>query len=140
MIKHVLARTLTALAIVAGSAAGAAAADIDIELNKLEPQENGCLAYMVLKNGLEQPVTGLRLETYLFDADGIIVQPLTVDVAPIRASSTVIKRFVIPAVQCTAIGRVHLNDVTQCQIGGKDADGCIARIATTSRAGIDFTR
>ncbi len=120
-----------------GTLAGIAAAqEIKLELNKLEPQPetNACRAYLVFDNSAGPAIEALQLDLILFDRDGVIARRLAVDTAPLRAAKTTVKLFDIPDLACTDIRRVLINEVLEC----RDADGahadCIERLTLSTRA------
>lgn len=120
-----------------GALAGIAAAqEIKLELNKLEPQPetNACRAYLVFDNSAGPAIEALQLDLILFDRDGVIARRLAVDTAPLRAAKTTVKLFDIPDLACTDIRRVLINEVLEC----RDADGahadCIERLTLSTRA------
>lgn len=120
-----------------GALAGIAAAqEIKLELNKLEPQPetNACRAYLVFDNSAGPAIEALQLDLILFDRDGVIARRLAVDTAPLRAAKTTVKLFDIPDLACTDIRRILINEVLEC----RDADGahadCIERLTLSTRA------
>ena len=54
------------------SAAGAKAANLTIELNKLESQKESCRAYVVVTNNGSTVYEALKLDLVLFQPDGVI--------------------------------------------------------------------
>ena len=128
-------RTLrAAVAVLAGLAGLPAAADgLTVELNKLEPGEDGCRAWLVLENGGEA-LSSLNLDLVLFDAEGLIVSRLAVEAGPLRARRTTVKAFPVAGVGCGAVSRVLVNDVLSC--GGAEPAACFDRLRTRSRGDV----
>ncbi|WP_342241340.1 Tat pathway signal sequence domain protein [Inquilinus sp. OTU3971] len=113
---------------------------IDIELNKLEPGNNGCRAFMVMHNGTSRSYSNLQLDLVVFDPKGIIVDQLAVDMAPLSADKTMVKVFEIAGHDCGNFGRVLLNDVLTCKAGDAAVERCIDLLVPTSRAAIGFIK
>lgn len=113
---------------------------IDIELNKLEPGNNGCRAFMVMHNGTNRSYSNLQLDLVVFDPKGIIVDQLAVDMAPLSADKTMVKVFEIAGHDCGNFGRVLLNDVLTCKAGDAAVERCIDLLVPTSRAAIGFIK
>lgn len=113
---------------------------IDIELNKLEPGNNGCRAFMVMHNGTNRSYSNLQLDLVVFDPKGIIVDQLAVDMAPLAAGKTMVKVFEIAGHDCGNFGRVLLNDVLTCKAGDAAVERCIDLLVPTSRAAIGFIK
>lgn len=111
---------------------------IHIELNKLEPQDTSCQAYIVVKNATENAVEDFSVDLVLFDNDGIISRRLAVNLAPMRAGSTSVKVFGVKEIACTAISRMLVNDVLRCQVGGVARDDCPGLIETASRSDVEM--
>ncbi|MDR6294289.1 hypothetical protein E9232_006843 [Inquilinus ginsengisoli] len=113
---------------------------IDIELNKLEPGNNGCRAFMVMHNGTPRNFSNMQLDLVVFDPKGIIVDQLAVDMAPLAAGKTMVKVFEIAGHDCGNFGRVLLNDVLTCKAGDAAVERCIDLLVPTSRAAIGFIK
>jgi hypothetical protein len=113
---------------------------IDIELNKLEPGNNGCRAFMVMHNGTARNFSNMQLDLVVFDPKGIIVDQLAVDMAPLAAGKTMVKVFEIAGHDCGNFGRVLLNDVLTCKAGDAAVERCIDLLVPTSRAAIGFIK
>ena len=124
-----------------------AAAPLPLELNKLEPipgAQPGCRAYVVAQNPDADPLEQLRLDLVLFGTDGVIARRIALDVGPLGAGKTAVRLFDLAALPCDQIGRMLVNDVLVCR-GGKPAadlnlDGCLDRLAVTSRASVPFVK
>ncbi len=138
-----------ALALVMAAAAGPAwaAAPIPMELNKLEPIAGapaGCRAYLVAQNPDADPFEQLRLDLVLFGTDGVIERRIALDVAPLGAGKTTVRLFDLQGLPCSGIARILVNDVLACR-GGKpaadlDRDGCLDRLAVTTRTAVPFVK
>ncbi|WP_285673152.1 hypothetical protein [Paralimibaculum aggregatum] len=130
---------LPAALVAAVPAPGAADAPaLSIELNRLEPSGAACQAYMVMENGTDARFESLALDLVLFDAEGIIVRRLAVELGPVAAAKMRVKVFGIDGLACDAIGRILVNGVVSCDTGAGARDDCAGMIRTRSRASAEF--
>lgn len=109
-----------------------------IELNKLEPMESACRAYLLFENGTSADFGSLKLDLVMFNPDGVINRRLAVEGGPLPAGKTSVKLFDIEGVACTSVDRVLLNGVLSCSDAQGDRSDCLALIETGSRSSADF--
>lgn len=113
-----------------------------IELNRLEPQGNGCRVWLVLNNPGAEAVDPLRLDLVLFGQDGVIARRVAVDAGPLPADKTSVRIFDLSGLPCENVGALLLNDLLAC--GGTDAaarGACLSRLSVSSRAdGVAFDK
>ncbi|MEM6972934.1 MAG: Tat pathway signal sequence domain protein [Pseudomonadota bacterium] len=142
--RHSILTILTGAAIallvppLARADTAAEAGGIMIELNKLEPQEGACQAFLVIQNGTPAAFDDLVLDLVMFDTDGVIARRLAVDVAPLRPSRTSVKVFSMQGTACDGIGRMLVNDVLSCSGGEGVPQDCFAALDVVSRAGVEL--
>ncbi len=140
------ARTAAFAAAIAGWAflapAGAFAADgsVSLELNKLEPQEAGCRAYILLQNGTQSTFEELRLDIAVFDGDGIVSKRLAVEAAPLPVGKTSLKLFTMTGVACDNVGRMLLNNVLSCIDQSGERGDCVAALEVSTRTTAEFIK
>ena len=128
--------TLLNSAVLPASAADA----IHIELNKFEPREEACRAYLVFKNGAGSTFTEFKLDLVMFDPDGIIARRLALDAAPLRADKTSVKLFDIEGLACAGIARILINDVLDCRDAGGEHADCIDLVTSASRNDVPLVK
>jgi hypothetical protein len=136
-----IAGGLAALALTAASVAAAAAEDtprVGLELNKLEPVEGACRAYMVFRNQTDHDFEGFKLDLVMFDPDGIISGRLAVQAAPLAADKTVVRLFDIQGLACDQIDRVLMNGVLACDTESGETPNCQAMAEPSSKATTGF--
>jgi hypothetical protein len=114
----------------------AASGPVEIELNKLEPREGGCQAWIVARNPGPATHDSLRLDVVLFDRDGVIARRLAVEAGPLPAGKTVAKAFVAQGLACETVGSLLLNDVLSC---GGDSP-CLDAVTVGARPPLSFTK
>jgi len=116
------------------------AAQIGLELNKLEPQADSCRAYMVVKNTTPHRLEAYALDLVIFDTEEVIANRLRVRLEDLRANKTVVRLFDIPKTRCESVGRLLLNKIATCELAGGGAVDCLDLTRTRSRAGADFVK
>ncbi|TFH50420.1 MAG: Tat pathway signal sequence domain protein [Lysobacterales bacterium] len=141
MIRYVIA--FAALFAVLATTLPLASAQSDalhIELNRLEEHGAGCRVHLVLENAGAHAYTSYRLDLVIFDADGVIARRLALETAPLRANKTMVKEFELTDLACRQVGRVLLNDVSQCASAAGDMDDCITATRVSSRGSVAFVK
>ena len=134
----VFAATLALL--VVRSAPGASDGAIQVELNKLEPSNGDCRAYLVLMNESTSAFEALKLDVVIFGTDGVVERRLAVQAAPLPPGKTSLKVFDVGGLPCERIGRLLLNDVLDCAAGAGPRDDCLTLLSTTARAAVPFIK
>jgi hypothetical protein len=107
-----------------------------VELNKLESQNSACLAYLVFENNTGHSFSDLTLDLVMFDKQGIIINRLAVNAAPVAAEKTSVKLFDIEDLACEEIGSILLNGVLDCRDEGGKVPNCVALLSPSSRANV----
>src|SRR5512145_1777384 len=85
-------------------AAEAEQGSVSIELNKLEPQGQGCRAYFVVGNKTSTAYQELKLDLVLFRPDGVIGRRFAVDLGPLKPDKKSVKLFDIEGTACDQVG------------------------------------
>lgn len=132
-----------ALIAAAGLAAGGAMAqdsDISVEINKLEAQDKGCRAYVVVGNGSATAYQSLKLDLVVFGTDGVIAKRIALDLAPLKAAKRSVKLFDLESIACDAVGSLLVNDVLDCRTDAGPATDCLARLKLSSLAKAQITK
>ncbi|PHK96645.1 Tat pathway signal protein [Pseudoroseomonas rhizosphaerae] len=128
----------------AAQGASSVAERIGLELNRLEPRQNGnangCRVWLVLRNPGAEPVDPLRLDLLIFGKDGVIAQRLSLDVGPLPREKTLARVFDLSTQPCDGIGAFLLNDLLACG-AAETAAACLPRLALSSRVdGVSFDK
>lgn len=119
-------------------AAGAPDGSIQVELNKLEPSNGDCRAYLVLENKSASAFEVLKIDIVIFGTGGIVEGRLAVQTAPLPQGKTSLKVFDVGGLACERIGRLLLNDVLDCADGAGARDDCLALLSTSARTAVPF--
>lgn len=134
---------LAALAMLAG--AGSALAEdaapqpaLAIELNAVQPVEGGCRVTFLATNGLGSPLDRAAVEMALFKTDGAIERIVTLDFKGLAEGKTKVLQFQLTGLDCAALGRVLINDITACEGAAFAADACLPALVTSARPDIAF--
>ncbi len=123
-----------------GAAAVSPAAQVAVELNKLETQQSSCRAYLVIDNQSEKSYDVLKLDLVLFQTDGIIGRRFALDLAPIKGKKRSVKLFDLDGVKCETIGSFLINDIMECKSGGADESACLDRLALSTRSNVQLSK
>lgn len=131
-----------ALSLLVGASAAATAETpaIGVELNKLEQQDKGCRAYMVVTNKATSGYETLKLDLIMFQTDGVIGRRFTIDLGPIRPDKKVVKLFTLEGTPCDGVGSLLINDIVECKTDTGAADNCLAAMTLTSITKVQLTK
>ncbi|WP_176083794.1 hypothetical protein [Martelella sp. HB161492] len=113
----------------------AAKATVSLELNAVMTTAKGCKLTFVVENGLKMPITSLKAEVALFNADGIVDRMTMLDFLDLPVEKRRVRQFELQGAPCEELSGLLLNDVKVCEGGG---DQCVAAIETRSKATIGF--
>ena len=118
----------------------AAAAGLNLELDKTEDRPLGCFATLLIGNGLGQTLDRFRLDLVLFDGKNVPFDRLLIDLAPLPAGRTTIASFPLHGGPCADISRIQLREVPACRAENGEARDCLAGLVITTRAAMEFGR
>jgi hypothetical protein len=119
--------------------AGAHAGSLTIELNKLEPQKDGCRAYVVVTNNSSTVYQALKLDLVLFQPDGVIGRRFALDLGLLRAQKRSVKLFDID-MPCDQVGSLLINDVLECNGETGSIPNCLADMTATSLTKVKLSK
>ena len=111
-----------------------------LELNKLEANNSGCRAYMVVNNPTDTAYQSFKLDLVLFQADGVIGKRFALDLAPLKAQKKSVKLFEIEGVACDKIGSFLINDVMECKTDAGASEGCLQQLKTSSLTNVQLSK
>jgi hypothetical protein len=130
---------LALLALFTGGPA-AAGQPLAIELNKLEPQEKGCRAYIVVVNSGETAYSALKLDLVMFRSDGVIGKRFVIDLAPMKPQKKSVKSFDLVDTACDQVGSLLVNEVMECATEAGPAENCLAALSLTSLSNVQLSK
>lgn len=121
-------------------AAHAEQGTLSVQLNKLEPQGQGCRTYFVVTNKGDDAYEVLKLDLIVFRPDGVIGRRFAADLGPIKPNKHTVKQFDLGETPCDQFGSVLMNDVLDCKVGDTQRPDCLADITPSSLAGAQFIK
>lgn len=114
------------------------APSLHLELNALQSSERGCRFTFVAANRLEGEVTRAAFEIALFNKEGMISRMTVVDFRDLPQGKTKVRQFDFPGVDCSDVGRVLVNDATECTGEGIAPDACIRGLQAETLSDVVF--
>jgi len=124
-------------------------APFEVELNKLEPltqDGGGCRLYFLVSTHDANPVPELRLEMFIFGTDGVIARRVGVDLGPLKPNKTVVRAFDLQGLTCENFGRILINSVLACDVGGtglkadQQREACLDRLVLSSHTKVAIAK
>jgi len=111
---------------------------VSLELNKLEPSEKGCRAYVVVSNPSSTTYDAYKLDLVMFQNDGVIGRRFALDLAPLRPSKRTVKLFELDNTSCDTIGSFLVNDVMECRAASGPVTDCLSglKVSSLTKVGI----
>lgn len=107
---------------------------LGLELNKLEPLDKGCRAYMVIDNKWPADYEAFKIDLYMFRPDGVIGRRFAIDLAPLKGAKRTVKLFDLGGAACSDVGSFLVNDVLDCRSAGAAVGDCLTRLVPSSLA------
>lgn len=140
--SRLLIALMTSLAAAGGAGAQSASPEpvLSLDLNSLQPSNGGCRLTFVVGNGLPTPIDRAAFEMALFNSSGVVDRLTVLDFKDLPAGKTKVSRFDLAGTTCADIGRVLINDATDCKGAGTDPAACLKGLRTTSTSGVTFGR
>lgn len=143
--RHLIAGLIAASLPLHGAAAqesaqapAQAAAALTIDLNALQPSDRGCRFTFVATNELGGELARAAFELVLFDTDGMVSRLTVVDFKDLPQGKTKVRQFDFSGIDCATIGRVLVNDSTECAGTGIDPRACIQNLKPQTRTEVVF--
>lgn len=118
-----------------GATMAQAAPTLALEFNGLEKSDNGCRLTFVVNNGFPNTLTRAAFEIAMFNTEGVVDRLTVLEFKDLQAGKTKVTRFNLAGADCTKIGRILVNEVTDCTGEGVDTATCRSVLKTSSRAG-----
>jgi hypothetical protein len=111
-----------------------------IELNKLEPADKGCRAYMVVNNTTDTTYQSFKIDLVLFQTDGVIGRRFSIELAPLRPKKKSVKLFEIDGIACDKIGSLLINDVMECKADAGPVPNCLDSLKTSTLTNVQLSK
>lgn len=104
---------------------------IKIELNRTDQMDGACRLTFTAQNGLGTDVSGMVLETVLFDATGGVITLSLFDFQSLPKDKPRVRQFDLAGTQCAGLGQILINGVARCD--GADPATCQGALQLGSR-------
>jgi hypothetical protein len=111
---------------------------LTLELNAAEPSEKGCRLTFVVTNRLGGDLARAAFELALFNKQGVVDRLTVLDFRDMPEGKTKVSRFDLSGADCANVSRVLINQVTECQGKGIEADSCMLNLRTETKSPIVF--
>lgn len=111
---------------------------LTVELNALQPSQRGCRFTFVATNRLGAELKSVGFELVLFNKAGMVNRITIVDFKDLPEGKTKVRQFDFSGIQCADLGRVLVNDATDCAGDGVEPKACIRYLKTDTRAETEF--
>jgi hypothetical protein len=116
----------------------APAPTLDLEFNAMQPSDKGCRLTFLVKNDLASDLEKAAYEIVLFDKAGQVSRLVVLDFQNLPAGKTKVRQFDFAGTDCANIGRILVNDSTECKGAGVDPKACIDSLHTDTKAEVEF--
>lgn len=114
------------------------ASELVVELNALQPTANGCRFTFMVTNNLKAELASVGFELVLFNKAGMVSRMTVVDFKDLPQSKTKVRQFDFTGVECADLGRVLINDATECKGNGLEVGSCIRALSAQTRTDVAF--
>ena len=111
-------------------------AAVAIELNRVKPNDGGCILTFVVTNGHPRPIEKAVYETVLFDRAGQVDRLTLFDFGTLPAGRPRVRQFSVSNIACDDLGRILINGAQTCDAPDLADSACEAGVILKSRTGI----
>lgn len=109
-----------------------------LELNALQASDRGCRFAFLATNNLGAELSAAAFELALFDKAGMLSRLTIIDFKDLPHGKSKVRQFDFSGVDCAGVGRVLVNDATECAGEGVDPKACIRGLKTETRSDVAF--
>ena len=114
--------------------------DLSIELNTTKPLNDACQLMMVIDNRSSIRFNKFTVELVLFDKTGVITRQVLAAIGRLRPNKSHYVSFPIEDVICDDLGRVLLNEVTECEYKAEAKFDCTEVVAVKHRGTVPLVK
>ncbi len=108
-------------------------AHLTLELNAVDPVETACRMSFVIRNGYDSDITSAVFEAVLFDRDGRVARLTLFDFGALPSARPRVRQFLVPDLDCAALGQVLINGAETCEAQGLAKTACSTGLELRSR-------
>ena len=129
-----------AAGIPATASAEATSQVLSIELNKLEQAAEACLFYLIIENSSDFAFAKFTTELVFFDRSGVILSRFPLEFPRLRPNKNHVISFTLSPLNCVDVGRVLLNEITECEHTGETEFDCMDAVEVTHRGIVELVK
>src|SRR5690606_39648754 len=108
----------------------AEAGELALGLNWVQPGGRGGRVAFRVSNALGKELSQVAFELALFTKAGMISRLTVVDFKDLPVGKTKVRQYDLPSLNCADVGRILVNNTTECAGDGVEADACIRHLKT----------
>lgn len=112
-------------------------AHLTVELNAVDPVESACRMSFLIRNGYDSDITQAVFEAVLFDAEGRVERLTLFDFGDLPSARPRVRQFLVPDLDCAALGEVLINGAETCTGEGLDETACATGLELRSRTDVE---
>ena len=109
---------------------------IALELNNAQPSGEACRLSFLIRNDLGTPLADMGIEIVILDDKGLAQDLMVLSTGTLSDGKRRLRQFDLPNVDCSALGEILINDVSDCQAVGMTAPACLAALRPSSKIAI----
>ncbi len=109
-----------------------------LELNTIQDVEGACRLTFVTENETETKIDDVGFETVVFDSSGSVVTLALYNFGELPKGLPRVRQFLVRNLTCDQVGRVLINGITTCVVGGSDSDVCADTLTLRSRTDVEL--
>ncbi|WP_170401354.1 hypothetical protein [Ruegeria arenilitoris] len=136
--RPALAAILCALPFAALAETAQDAPGLMVELNAVEEVEGACRLTFLVENQTSTSIDSASYQVVIFDAAGVFERITLFGFRDLPAERPRVRQFDIRGTTCENIGRVLINGVSSCTVGGADSDICDQTPTLNSRTEVEL--
>ena len=109
-----------------------------VELNAAQAVDKGCRVSFLIRNGMATEIEASVFEVAVIGKDGRVSALIRLDFGRLPKNKSRVRQFDLAGKGCDEVGRILLNDVTECSGDGLTPDVCLDALAVSARGDIAF--
>ncbi len=111
---------------------------LSLELNTMQPIENGCRISFVVVNGMGAELEATSFEIVIFNAQSIVEEMLILEFGRLPAGKTKVVQFDLAGKSCDDISRLLINEVAECTGSNFTVQTCLDALTTLTKVQVTF--
>lgn len=111
---------------------------VTLELNSVAQVDGACQVSFLIQNGHAADITSAIYEAVLFDTSGGVDRLTLFDFGALPAARPRVRQFVLPGLDCSALGRLLINGAETCTSDGLAPDACGRDLELRSRIDVEI--